>query len=373
MKNRYIFVVLAGIIALSALSCAGTPPPEEAPAPPPPPPPAAQPAGDPNLGPPDQAALDALAAAKARAEAARTRAIDFDGPVYAVPDWESAESQYLLAGQEEKTATLGEVKESAALYEAAAGAFDRVFELALPFYAQAREDEIVQARAGAVAAGIADIYPDRLLAADNTVDEAISRYEAKDYYPAASSAFLAVELFNALKTGAEAYAVREEIDDYDFVKYDPENYRLGDDSGGRALDAYDALAAEEALDAAGEALLRYNLVLRRGWETYAGERRALAGTERRAALDLKANVAVKADFDAAAGLYNQGETAFRAERYPEAVDFYFQSEYLFVVVGRTAAEKRRIAEEAIKTAEERTAASEETARNAEMILEGGAE
>jgi hypothetical protein len=297
--------------------------------------------------------------------------MDFDGPLYAEPDWQSAESLYTLAGEEEQTGTRGETRESTARYDAAADAFVQVFALALPLYAQARERDVLEAWDAALAAGIEGIYPDRLEAAERVVDQALAQYEDEDYYPAAASAGLAVNLFNALKTGAEAFQVREEIAAGDFVKYDPENYDLAEESGGRALDAYDAQAAEDAQSAASEALLRYNLVLSKGWESYAAERRALATAERQAALELKANVAVKTDFDLAAGIYSQGETAFRARRYPDAVEFYFQSEYMFAVVRGTAAEKRRIAEEAIKRAEDRTAASEETARNAEVILEGG--
>jgi hypothetical protein len=42
-----------------------------------------------------------------------------------------------------------------------------------------------------------------------------------------------------------------------------------------------------------------------------------------------------------------------------------------VKVGRTAVEKRRIAEEAIRAAEEKMIESDETAKKAEIILEGG--
>jgi HEPN domain-containing protein len=365
--RRYTLLILTVLLSWAVISCAGAPPPAESPPPVEP----AAPEQDPNLGPPDQGALNALESAKARAEAARTRALDFEGPGYAEPDWQAAESQYALAGEEEKTGSLGETKDSTDRYNTVADAFDHVFDLALPLSAQARENEVTAAWDGAIAAGIGEIYPERLQAAEDVVEQALTQYEAKDYYPAAASAFLAVELFNTLKTGAGAYQAREEIDTRGFIKYDPDNYALAEESGGLALTAYDALSAEDAKSAAEEALLRYNLVLAKGWESYASERRTLAATERQAALDLKANVAVKDDFDAAAGIYNQAETAFRAQRYSEAVDFYFQSEYMFAVICGTAAEKRRIAEDAIKRAEDRAAASEETARNAESFLGGG--
>jgi capsule polysaccharide export protein KpsE/RkpR len=83
-------------------------------------------------------------------------------------------------------------------------------------------------------------------------------------------------------------------------------------------------------------------------------------------------VAVKSEFDTVNGIYNQAETAFKGKKFSQAVDLYTQSESRFAGVRRTAAEKRRLAEEAIKTAEEKVVQSDETARDAERILEGGA-
>jgi hypothetical protein len=101
------------------------------------------------------------------------------------------------------------------------------------------------------------------------------------------------------------------------------------------------------------------------------ERRLAADTERQKALGLKANVAVKPEFDAALAIYNQAESSVRAENYTEAVSLYGQSEAQFIVVGRTAEEKRREAEQVIREAEEKILESEENAKKAELILEGG--
>jgi hypothetical protein len=362
------------LISVAALSCKSSPPPAEEPVPAPPPPAAApEPARDPNSEPPDQAALASLEDAKTRAEAARTRAYDFDGPLYYAQDWEAAESQYVLAGDQEKTATLGDVRESMALYNNAADAFDAVFDKALPQYAQLREDTVVAARAAAIKAGIAEASPDRLEAADERTAEALRLYEEeKDYYSAATVVLQAIDMYRALKTGTEAYHTRLEIEDRNFGAYDADNYALADTIGLKALDAYDSSIVEEALVNAEEALLRYDMVLNKAWELYAGERRAAAGTERQAALGLKADVAVKNDYAAAQAVYSRAETLFRSSGYAEASDLYSEAEVLFVAAYGIAAEKRRLAEEAIRTAEAKAAASDEAARNAETILEGGA-
>jgi hypothetical protein len=337
-----------------------------------PPPPPAQ---DPDLGPPNQATIDALNAAKAQADISRQQAIDIEGPSYFPPDWEAAEAQYLAAGEQAQKPTQGELKQAAAQYKAVAEAYDALARKCLPLYAQARADEISQARSEAVGAGIGGIYPEGLAAADATVDQAVKQYEtgkeASDYYAAARSAFLALDRYRALKTVADAYTVRQEIENRGFVKYDPQNFELAEESGSRAISAYNSGDIGIAAGNAEEALLRYNLVVNTGWETYATERRAAASKERQAALDLKANVAVKNEFGTADGIYNRAETAFRGRRFNEAVDPYIQSESQFISISRIAAEKRRLAEEAIKTAEEKVVQSDETARDAEIILEGG--
>jgi hypothetical protein len=304
-------------------------------------------------------------------EDARTRAMVFDGPEYDPQNWAAAETRYGSAGDQVKKSTQGEVQAGIAFYTRLAEDYEGIFNNAIPLYAKAREDEIVQARAEAVGAGILDLSPERLEMADSRVDEAVALYEGKDYFSASDAALQGVDMYKALKIGCQAFAMRMDIEDYGFWQYDSENCDLGDEVGYEALDAYDAMDIDEALVDAEEAYLRYNLVWNTGWKTYAAERGNAAAEERRNALDLKANVAVRDDFDAASDIYNRAQTSFRAEQFADAADLYFQSEFLFAAVCSIALEKREIAEEAIRMAEEKTAASDETARSAEETLQGG--
>ncbi|MDR2070912.1 MAG: hypothetical protein LBP81_05815 [Treponema sp.] len=373
-------VLFGLLILLGGTSCGSAPPPvEEIPAPEPvvvQPALPAPPAQDPNLGPPDQAALDSLAAAKKQAEEARKRASDFGGAEYASGEWEAAEAQYAGAGRQEKTDTLGNVKEAAAGYEQAAAAFDDVFNRALPQYAKALEDQIFQARAAALEAGIITLSPERLQSADNTVDKALGLYEAQDYYAASGAGYLALDMFRLLKTGAETYTVWQEIGDYGFEKYDPGTYGAANTAALAVINGYDALSyaaggdLAELLRQAEEVQAGYNTVLGTGWKLYAAERRASAGAERQAALALKANVAVRDEYGAAQTLYDRAGTSFQKEVYPEAAELYFRSEFLFAAASGTAAEKRRAAGEALQKAEAKASDSDETARKAAVILEG---
>jgi hypothetical protein len=369
MRNKYAATLCFGLVVfLAAAACKSGPAPTDTLVPG-----AAdtvQPVPDPNLGPPDAAAAKALDDARTRAENARKQALYLEGRTYFPEDWDAGESRYQSAGEAELS-TLGGVKESTAQYNAAADIYDEITRKSLPLYAQAREKDVLEARAGAIEAGIAEVSPERLASADDTARRALAQYQGGDYYAAAESAFLALDLYKALKTGAAIYKIRQEIEEYNLGRYDPDNYALAEGMAAQALEDYDAGRVEKARSTAEDALPRYAGVLATGWAAFAVEQKTAADKERQAALDLKANVAVRNDFNAAAAVYNQGETAFRAKRYQDAVAFYAQSESLFSLARISAADKRRTAEEAIRAAEEKMAESDAAAQNAERILEGG--
>jgi hypothetical protein len=371
------YTFLGVLVLLGAISCAGSPPPvEESPEPPvpeaPPTPPPPPPVQDPSKGPPSQAALDALNAAIAEADKIRQQVIDFEGPAYFPQDWDAAESWYRSVEEQPKRDTLGDVQEALNRYNEAAGAYRELFRKTLPRYAEAREREIREARDAALAAGIQDISPDHLLLADGKAQEALDQYEGEDYYPAAASAALALDMYRLLKTGVEAYLIRQEIVTRDFVQYDPGNFDKADEAGVAAIAAYEAERTEGLQDSAESIKSLYGRILKTGWISFVTERAAAAGAERQAALDAKANVAVRNDFNAAAELYNRADVSFKAENYNEAAGLYAQAEFQFANSARNAAEKRRAAETAIRLAEEKMVESDENARNAELIIEGGA-
>ncbi|MDR0378268.1 MAG: hypothetical protein LBH70_10805 [Spirochaetaceae bacterium] len=513
MKKVRILIPLLGVLILAGgVSCGSAPPPVEEP-------PAVeevQPAPDPSLGPPDQAALDSLAAVKQKAEEARKRAFDFGGSEYAAEEWEAAENQYAAAGEQEKTDILKNTQESAARYEQAAAAFDDAFSRAAPQAAKALEEQVQQAREAALEAGAQDSLPDCLQTADDMVDTALELYAAEDYYAAARAGYLALNMFQLLKTGAETYVVWREIEDYEFGEYDPGAYDSAQAAAAAAFDGYDALPhddeadinevflqaetaqaeyngllktgwrnysaeSQEAASAARQAALEagaqdslpdrfqtaddmidtalelyaaedysaavragylalnmfqllktgaetyvvwreiedygfgeydpdtydaaqaaaaaafdgydalpyddeadineiflqaetaqteYNGVLQTGWKSCSAESQAAASAARQAALDIKADVAVRNEYETAQTLYDQAETSLQEERYPEAVDEYVQSATLFSAAATSAAEKRQAAEQMIQEAQAKTAASDEILRQAEAMLGG---
>jgi hypothetical protein len=370
MKKCIFSIVIA--LVLLGVSCkssappapaelAPTPAPTQEPAPAPVMP--AQPAG------PSQASLDAYNQAKAKADAARKRASDFESPSYFPSDWETVEGQYNSAGSLPKS-TDSELQQAAAAYNASAEAYDSLFEKTIPLYAQAWEDEIIAARDVVIATGLVPDFPEYLQNADSIALDALAKYEAKDYYAALDSAQKALTEYQALKIAADIYLVRQEILDRDFVRYDSENFNKADDTALAAYDAYNAGDIQAAADGAEEAQLRYNLVLSTAWAAYAADRRNSAAVERKKALDIKANIAVRDAFREAESVYTQAESGFRSETYEDASILYIESEARFVIVRQDAEEKRRIAEETMKEAEEKIGESDETAKKAEIIIGG---
>jgi hypothetical protein len=391
MKSKPFSGILAGIlVSLAIVSCGGAPPPVETP---PPEPPVAQeqpqpepepapPARDPDLDPPDQAALEDMQNALAQVDISRKRAQDIEAPGYFPPEWEAAEGRYAEARENAGDATLGDVKKTIALYEEAAETYDNLARQCLPLFYEDLSEEILQARDEAIGAGIRDISPNRLEAADLCIDKALDQYDAgnaapsnnaaaESYYAAAASAFDALDRYHALALGVRAYRLGEEIHEREFAGYDPENYELAEKSMNDAVAAYDSGDAGVALAQAEDALLRYSLVVNTGWLDYTGNLKLSAEAERRNALNAKANVAVKKTFDDADGLYTRGNIAYNAQDYAASAEYFSQSIPLFSAAIKTAEQKRVVAEEAIQTAEARIGQSEETAREAETLLRGG--
>ena len=100
----------------------------------------------------------------------------------------------------------------------------------------------------------------------------------------------------------------------------------------------------------------------------AGEMQVYANTQRQRAIDLRANVAAREEFDAADAVFNRANAVFNNARYQEAIQLFTESESLFINAIVLTDERRRIAEEALIRATQRVLESEETARNIESIL-----
>jgi len=304
------------------------------------------------------------------ADEARKRAIDFESPLYFPSDWELLEDQYTVAGNLPKSNS-AQIQQAASAYYDLTQAYDELFKKTVPLYAQAREDEIISVRDELIGTGFTGQFPEYLKNADDLALTALDQYEAEDYYASRDTAAKALKEYETLLVGGKVFLARQEIIDRDFIGYDPENFDLADEVARTAKDEYDAGNKEAAVNNAEEALLRYNIVLANGWTVYAATRRVSAASERELALSERANIASRETFRRAEALFNQAEDRFSEENFSEAGVLFIDAEAQYAISRQETEEKRLRAEESIRLAEEKVEESNETAIEAERLIEGG--
>ncbi|MDR0494980.1 MAG: hypothetical protein LBG95_05065 [Treponema sp.] len=299
----------------------------------------------------------------ARAEEARKKAADFESSAYFASEWEAAEAQYADAV----------AQKTQEAYNAAADAFDAVFTLTIPLYAQAREDEIMALRGNLISGGIRDYFPEEFTRADKIAVSARDQHIAKDYYTARDTAAEALTMYQTMGSIYNAWLVRYEIEQREFQPHDQDNFNSAGEVFNRAMAAYrqnDLAAARENAD---EALQRYNLVLSTAWAIYAELCFSKAKSERQTALDIKANIAMKELFSEADSSYKEAEVTYAAKDYEDAANLYIIAEALFISANESTTEKRNRAADLINQANEKIEESEEIAKQGEIAMKGGAE
>ena len=236
--------------------------------------------------------------------------------------------------------------------------------------ARAKAEEKLQeldiVREEAVEAGIQnwDKLPDRFNNVDNTASSARDKFGKEDYNGALADASDALERYRILKTIAGAHNLKQEADKRNFFQYDEENYNLGLDAGNSAVDYFDQGSLARAAESAGESVLRFTDVLLNGWKAYAEEKGNEAEEWRQAALDVRANVAVRDMYQEADKVYERAFVDMRSDEHRTAADLFDQSKGLFRRSRDAAVDKRTKAEEALRQAEQKVSQSGENAKNA---------
>jgi hypothetical protein len=350
MKKKIFWAFLALIIlSLTGISCKSTPKPET------------------NQ---QQPTSGEITAANSRIDKIRKSAIDFEVPSYFPSEWEDVEAQY-AAAKKMPVSTPEGIKAAAAALNKVADRYGELFDMTIPLYAQAREDEILAIREELVRSRFSALFPQYVEKADRIALTAKDQYEAKDYYAARETIAEALDEYETLLIGAKILLARQEIIDRDFIKYDPENFEKADEISQTAVNSYDAGNKRGAVESAEEALLRFNIVLTNGWIAYAAERRASATSEREVAIANKVNIAVRESFREADTVFNTAEDNYKNEMYSVSAKQFIEAEALFVIAGQQTEEKRQLAMEIIRQAEEKIEESTETAIEAEKTIEGG--
>ena len=355
MRIKYLWWILTCFLILSTTVACRTapepepevPPPVEVPPPPPPPPPP--------VVEDDTAAMNALNEAIVRNENIRQFLMDFDAPELLPSEWQSAESLYAQAEQQKNTDTIQNINESTARFAAAADAFEAMRDPTIALYLERMENALVQARNTAIANDAMVLSPDAILQADNVVMNAYELYQADELHAAREIALDALAMYSAIASGLAACRIREEIAEV------AGHFASGALAEADAV-ALAAVARWEAEDfraahaSADMALLMYA--------------RVGAVSERQRALGARANVAARQEFDSAQAVYARANSAYQGGNMAETIRLFEECRPMFAQASQLAAERQMLAEEALRLANERMAESDETAREAELILEG---
>ena len=107
------------------------------------------------------------------------------------------------------------------------------------------------------------------------------------------------------------------------------------------------------------------------WKNRAEEKERDAKVEQDRALGVKANVAMKPDYDAALGRYSQGAQAAAEGDYQAAYENYSQAERMFAAVYQSTVEKRDSTMALMQEAAKKMQASGELALAVQAELSGG--
>ncbi len=302
---------------------------------------------------------ESLEALHAQVLAARKEAFDTGAKDSLAEDYAAAEGRY-VAG---KTALDADARETAqSELQAALPLFKDLADRGSRLAVEKGKLDAVAARDRAVAADAAARSPDAFAAAEAALAEAEAALAAGDHRAANAAYARAIAAFDAAEKRSRAALVKARIDGLGFGPLDAGNYALAEEK----FAAVNAKAAEDpaaADDAAAEALLRYNLVLSKGWEMSAIGKRDLAERYKTDSEGIKAQVALKADYEAAKAVWDEAMYEYAAGRHEAATPLFARAEELFKAVWEAAAAKRAAAEQAIKDA---TASAEQSASTAQM-------
>ena len=267
----------------------------------------------------------ALQAAMARADKSRQAAAAADAQTNLPNDWKNAETKN-TAAKNAKAATLAEIKAATALFVSAADAYDDLAKKSQQAAAKEKDD------------------------ANKALQAAIARMDKsrKDAQDAKANVNLPADWNNAearnkTAAGAKRGTAAE-------IKAATPLYTA-------AADAYDDLIKKNVA-----------LINTQNQKT-AEDAKARAEKERQKALDVKANIAVAAEFNSADAVFKQAAANFDKKVFAQAIESYNKSSDQFIAAALLAEKKRTVADDTIGEAKERSAQSADFAVNTGVAME----
>lgn len=372
MKRLAPALILLVSLAIFLASCAGKPPvkqPEE----PVQPPPTVEPA-KPGV---NQAELDSL---MAQTLAEKKKAFDLKLFEIFPDDYQAANNSYGTAKADYDAGKAPEAKEGLTKTLAL---FKDLNAKGIVEYAALKRKDAADMKATALKAEADSAVPDRFAPALTAETAAAGAEGAKSYEAAISGYERARILFELAYKKAIAAGLKDRISTDGFQSWDSSNYTLAeakyadDDrlyglAGGKAGvadTAKDPANLALAIDALDEAILRYNLVIQKGRQGIALDKKQGSDEAKRQAEDLKAQVAVKDEYGEALATYQRAVSFMAAGDFEAAALGFSDAAEAFEAVRAAAADKRAKAEEAMKAAAEAAEASLKKAQEADANVE----
>jgi len=314
-----------------------------------------------------QADLDALLA---QAKELKKKAFDLKLYEVLADDYKAADAQLAKGKQAYDDKNAAAAKEG---LDASVVAFTSLIERGLVELVAIGKREAEDMKSLAIRADAESRTPERLEAGDASfvaAEKLAGDKKPEEAIPAYEKARLCYEL--AYKRSA-AGALKDEIEEKDFAKWDSGNYQIAEgkftaEEGLWASGAdADRAAGADALD---EAILRFNLVLQKGKETVALNSKESAESSKSRSDEIKAEVSAKDEYEAAIAAFRDADSKLTNKEFEEAAAGYDEALAAFDQAYDIAAEKRARAEEAIRQAGEATAESERKADEADPIING---
>ncbi|MCX7024258.1 MAG: hypothetical protein NT080_06520 [Spirochaetes bacterium] len=369
MKIRYI--AIAALFCFLAVSCVTKPkPPVEPPVDTTQPGPDATKPVDSTPAGTAPADLDALAE---KAAAVRKKAFDLKLFEVLPDDYRAADESYGTAKAAYDAKNSAEAETG---FRKSTGMFEDVIARGITILEQEKKARAVEMKTAAVKEGALENAPQWYGDAENAFADAEALAASGDHEGAIAAYENARLLYELAQKRTRAASLKSRIDEKELSSFDSGNYAIATEKLQFADSSY-STDPEAALDALDEAILRYNLVVQKGYENYAASRKEPADDSKNKADEIKAPVAVKADYEAAQAVYDEANAAMAAGRYEEAAASYDQAQSLFEKAWETATVKKEAATKALDSLEETTAVSEQKIKEADEALsqseQGGAE
>lgn len=368
MKRLVPTLILLVSLAIVLASCAGKPPVKPADAPQQP-----VPTVEPAKPGVNQAELDGLLA---QTQAEKKKAFDLKLFEIFPDDYQGANNAYAAAKADYDAGKAPEAKEG---LTKTLVLFKDLNAKGIVEYAALKRKDAADMKATALKAGADSAAPQRYEPALAAETSATGAEGSKDYETAIAGYERARILFELAYKRSLASELRDRIGTNGYQAWDSSNFALAeakyaDDerlyglAGGKegaADSGKDAANLVAGIDALDESILRYNLVIQKGRQGIALDKKQGSDQVKRQAEDLKAQVAVKDDYAAALDTYQKAISAMAAGDFESAAMGFSESAVAFESVRQAAAEKRARAEEAMKSAADATDSSLKKAQEAD--------